>query len=71
LVARITGADRYTRIEQLHDMLNLDTLETRIKQLALKTKDTYTNHDNTLIQNIGQSEHSNRLHYRTPRQLTD
>jgi hypothetical protein len=27
----ITGADRHTRITQLHEMLNLDTLETRIK----------------------------------------
>ena len=67
----ITDADRYTRITQLHEMINLDTLETRIKELALKTKYIYTNHDNILIQNIGQSEHSNRLHYRRPTQLTD
>ena len=71
VTVHVTGADRYTRITQLHEMLNLDTLETRIKQLALKTRDTYTNHDETLIQNIGQSEHSNRLHYRRPTQLTD
>ena len=30
-----------------HEMLHLDTIETRIRQLTRKTKDTCTNCDNT------------------------
>ena len=64
----ITGADRHTRTTQLHEMLNLDKIQTRITQLARKTKETYTNHDNTLIQQIAQSQDSTKLHYRRPTQ---
>jgi hypothetical protein len=56
--AHNTGADRFTRMTQLHEMLNLDTLETRIKQLALKTIDTYTNHENTQQQTTLQEAHT-------------
>jgi hypothetical protein len=65
----ITGADRYTRITQLHEMLNLDTIQTTIKHLAHKTKETCTHYNNSLIQHIRQSHHSTILHYTKPTQI--
>ena len=67
----ITGADRFTRITQLHEMLNHDKIQARITHLARKTRETYITHENTLIQQIGQSQHSTKLHYRKPTQIIE
>ena len=32
----------YTRINQLHEELNITTLDNKIKEIARKLKDTYT-----------------------------
>ena len=48
IIHRITGADMYTRMNQLHEILSKTTLD-KIKDIAKKLKDTYTEHENTLI----------------------
>ena len=63
---KITGTDMYTGINQLHEMLNITTLDNKIKEITKKLKDTYTDHQNTLIRGIG---HVNTIiHYITERQ---
>ena len=46
-------------------MLNITTLDNKIKQIAKKLKDTYTEHENSLIRNIGKGQHNHKLQYRT------
>ena len=70
-IARIiTGADRFTRITQLHESLALTYITDMIKLTAKRLKDKYKEHDNPLIRNIGQRQARTNLHYRTPNSLT-
>ena len=56
----------YSRINQLHEMLNITTLDNKIKEIAKKLKDTYTDHQNKLIRGIGHGHHNLTPHYTTP-----
>ena len=47
-------------------MLNITTVDSKIKELAKKPRDTYTQHENSVIRNTGQEQNNYTLQYSTP-----
>lgn len=68
-VARIiSGADRSTRITQLHEDLNLTYIKDGIKKTTINTYNKTANNTNPLISNLGNYQHENSK-YKMPKSI--